>query len=261
MTRAKLHQATIDESLRRGFDISLATLGLIVLAPLMLLVSLAILIETGRPILFAQERLGKNGRRFRIQKFRKFGPSASTQGCPVTIKGDTRMTRVGRFLAVTKLDELPQLLNILRGEMAFVGPRPESLAFEDCFDGQFSAVLDHRPGLFGPSQVAFRSETDLYPEGIDPTEFYRRVLFPTKAHLDLDYFPRRTMLGDVGWLVRGAFAVIGFRPAALSPVGPRAALSTARAAGRRTSDRQAELSRSRLMTKSPTANLKGIPGE
>lgn len=200
-------------ALGRVFDIMLAAAGLIVLAPVIVIVSLAILLESGRPILFAQVRLGKNGRHFTMYKFRKFGPKPDAPGCPLTIKGDPRMTRVGRFLEASKIDEVPQLFNVLRGDMAFVGPRPESLAFADCFDGPFRAVLDHRPGIFGPSQVAFRSEGKLYPEGGDPTEFYRRVLFPTKARIDLGYFTHRTFSGDIAWMVRGLLAVFGVKAA------------------------------------------------
>ncbi|MCU9848376.1 sugar transferase [Defluviimonas sp. WL0024] len=225
-------QPTPSEALSRALDLVLATVGVIVLAPLMLLITIAILLETGRPILFAQVRLGKGGKRFWMYKFRKFGPNPATQGCPLTVKGDPRMTRVGRVLEATKLDELPQLFNILRGEMAFVGPRPESLDFADCFEGAFLGVLEHRPGIFGPSQVAFRSEADLYPAEKDPTVFYRRVLFPTKATLDLQYYPNRTTIRDIGWLLRGVLAVLGATPAPASNV-PLAGKSVTKAARRR----------------------------
>lgn len=204
------------DGLARVFDIALAVVGLIILTPVIVIVSLAILLETGRPILFSQVRLGKDGRHFKMYKFRKFSAKPDAQDCPLTVKGDPRMTRVGRILEASKIDEVPQLFNILRGDMAFVGPRPESLAFEDCFVGRFRAVLDHRPGIFGPSQVAFRSEGKLYPEGDDPTEFYRRVLFPTKGNLDLCYFRNRNFLGDLAWLLRGTLAVFGLTSATSS---------------------------------------------
>ena len=91
--------------------------------------------------------------------------------------------------------------------MAIVGPRPESLAFADCFQPRLHGLLDYHPGLVGPSQVIFRSECMLYPAEVDAAEFYRRTLFPAKAKLDLDYYPRRTLLGDLGWIVRAAAAV------------------------------------------------------
>ena len=193
---------------RRVFDIVAAILALLVLLPLMLLVSLAILLESGRPVLFCQTRLGMGGQQFRLLKFRKFA-AKSAPGSAVTVRSDPRMTRVGRLLERTKLDELPQLWNILRGDMAVVGPRPESLAFADCFARGFYAVLDHKPGLFGPCQVIFRNEGALYREAIEAETYYRSVLFPLKARIDLDYFRRRSFTSDLRWIVLGLFAVVG----------------------------------------------------
>jgi lipopolysaccharide/colanic/teichoic acid biosynthesis glycosyltransferase len=148
-----------------------------------------------------------------MYKFRKFRTNCAPDGCPLTVEGDRRMTTIGRILAATKFDELPQLLNVVNGDMAIVGPRPESLAFANCFSGGFERVLQFRPGLLGPSQVFFRHECRLYPPLEDPTFFYREVLFAAKAKLDLAYFPSRTIASDVAWIVRGALAVIGLSPA------------------------------------------------
>jgi lipopolysaccharide/colanic/teichoic acid biosynthesis glycosyltransferase len=195
----------------RAQDIVVAGIGLLLVSPLILLVVLAILVESGRPVFFAQTRLGQHGRHFRLFKFRKFRNGAGEAGRPLTVRGDDRMSRVGRFLEATKLDELPQLWNVLKGDMALVGPRPESLAFADCFQGEALAVLAWRPGIFGPSQVAFRDEKDFYPPGSEPTCIYRQVLFPTKARLDLSYYPQRTLFSDCGWMLRGVLAVAGVR--------------------------------------------------
>jgi lipopolysaccharide/colanic/teichoic acid biosynthesis glycosyltransferase len=193
----------------RAFDLLVAGFGLLLVAPLMLLVALIILIESGRPIFFAQTRLGQHGRHFQLYKFRKFRRNACEAGRPLTIRGDDRFSRFGRFLEATKIDELPQLYNVLRGDMSIVGPRPESLAFEDCFSGENRAVLAWRPGIFGPSQVAFRDEGALYPPGLEPVRLYRQVLFPTKVQLDLSYYPRRTLASDCAWVVAGVLAVVG----------------------------------------------------
>lgn len=194
--------------LLRLFDIVFAILALIILAPVMLLIALAVLIESGFPIVFVQPRLGVGGRTFGMYKFRKFGPDEGTAGCPLTLQNDNRLTRVGAALAKTKLDELPQIFNVLRGEMSIVGPRPESLAFADCFTPRLRGLLRHRPGLVGPSQVAFRSECKFYPPGaVDAAEFYRRVLFPAKGDLDLEYYNSRTLMRDLGWVLRAAFAI------------------------------------------------------
>jgi lipopolysaccharide/colanic/teichoic acid biosynthesis glycosyltransferase len=196
----------------RCFDLAIAATALLVLSPVFLAVMLAIWMEGGRPFFFAQVRLGRGGRPFVMYKFRKFGAASGTDGCPLTMAGDQRLTKVGAFLAATKLDELPQLWNVLRGDMAIVGPRPESMAFADCFRGVFEHVLDFKPGLLGPSQIHFRNECRFYPADADPTHFYREVLFPAKARLDLAYFPNRTLASDFALLVRGVLAVLGWAP-------------------------------------------------
>jgi lipopolysaccharide/colanic/teichoic acid biosynthesis glycosyltransferase len=193
--------------LRRALDIVCAGVAAVVFAPVMLIVTLATWIESGRPILFSQLRLGQNGRPFRMYKFRKFRPDCGSDGCPLTVEGDGRLTSIGRVLAVSKLDELPQLWNVLRGDMSLVGPRPESLAFSDCYRNGFEKIHEHKPGIFGPCQVLFRHESKLYPAGVPVVEFYRQVLFPAKAEIDLAYFSRRTLVSDLGWILRGAWAI------------------------------------------------------
>lgn len=198
--------------LRRAFDVVLSIVSLIALAPVMLAIAVLIVIEDGGPVFFQQTRLGFDGRPFGMYKFRKFRSDCGTSGAPLTVEGDSRMTRIGRFLAATKLDELPQLWNILKGDMAVVGPRPESMAFADCFQNGYEEILQHRPGLVGPSQVAFRHEAKLYPADEDPSIFYRRVLFPAKAVLDLAYFKRRTIGSDLGLMVQSALTIFNIQP-------------------------------------------------
>lgn len=193
----------------------LAALALLLLSPLFLLIAAAIVAENRGPVFFSQARLGQHGTPFRLYKFRKFYADGRGSGGALTLSNDRRLTRVGRFLERTKLDELPQLWNILRGEMALVGPRPESLHFADCFDGPFLEVLDYRPGLFGPSQTLFRNESAMYPNMCDPELFYRTTLFPAKARIDLAYYRSRSAAGDVKWLLRSILATCsGLRVAA-----------------------------------------------
>jgi len=198
-------------SARRAVDLIVASTGLILAGPIMMLVALVLRMESGRPIFFSQVRLGVAGRYFRMYKFRKFHEQSGTTGPGVTVRNDSRLTRIGSFLGRTKLDELPQLWNILRGDMSIVGPRPESLAFADCITRGYRKVLEYKPGIFGPNQFYFRDEGSLYPEGSDPERFYREVLFPLKANIDLAYFPRRSVRGDIGWVMRGVLAVFGLR--------------------------------------------------
>jgi lipopolysaccharide/colanic/teichoic acid biosynthesis glycosyltransferase len=195
---------------QRVMDLAVAIAGLVILSPVMMVIALAICIETGRPIFYSQTRIGRGGGRFRIHKFRKFYKEIGI-GRPLTIDRDPRMTPLGRVLALTKLDELPQLWNVLVGDMSIVGPRPECVDFVDCFTGSYLGVLDHTPGIFGPSQVAFRDERALYPANTDPILFYRDVLFPAKARIDLSYFPHRTISSDIRWILFGVLATVGHR--------------------------------------------------
>lgn len=189
-----------------------ALITLVALAPLMLLIAAAVVVDSGWPVFFWQQRIGLHGRRFWMVKFRKFGAALGADIAPLTLAGDARFTRVGALLAQTKLDELPQLWNVIRGEMALVGPRPEVPEFESCFAGSSQQLLNYLPGIFGPSQVVFRAEAALYPPDRQPLEFYREVLFPAKAALDLAYYPARSALGDLKWVVRGIRAVCGRAP-------------------------------------------------
>ena len=189
-------------------DKTLAVVGMIVGAPIMAVIALLIYLDSSGPIIFVQERLGRGGRVFRLYKFRKFPAEWGISGPGVTVAGDLRMTRVGKVLERTKLDELPQLWNILKGDMSFVGPRPESLRYADLFQGEFECVLDYTPGIFGPNQIDFRNESEMYPPDEDPDQYYRRVLFPKKARQDLDYFPKANCLADFAWIIKGVLVSI-----------------------------------------------------
>jgi lipopolysaccharide/colanic/teichoic acid biosynthesis glycosyltransferase len=216
--------------MKRLFDLVLALFGLLVSAPFMALVALAIKIDTPGRVFFSQRRLGRGGETFNIYKFRKFPDAWGDQGSGVTVAGDARMTRVGRILERTKLDELPQLWNIIKGDMSFVGPRPESLRFAELFEGEYARVHDYMPGIFGPNQVAHRNESAMYPPDCDPEDFYRKELFPAKAERDLAYFPRADLATDIGWIVKGVWCslagTINWRRLFIS-VLPRAMLDIA----------------------------------
>ena len=193
---------------KRIFDLALAIVLLIISAPLMGGIALLVCLESPGNVFFCQERLGVHGRRFWLWKFRKFPPHWGDSGPGVTVRGDLRMTNIGAILERAKLDELPQLWNILKGEMSFVGPRPESLRFAHLFKGDVAGVLRHIPGLFGPSQIAFRNESDLYPADRDPEAYYQEVLFPQKARLDIAYFQKANCLTDINWIIRGMWVTI-----------------------------------------------------
>ncbi len=194
--------------LKRSFDIVLSIMGIIMAAPVMALIAVLIRFESPGPVIFSQERLGFKGKTFRMHKFRKFPARWKDAGPGVTAAGDARMTVVGRVLERLKFDELPQLWNILKGEMSFVGPRPESLRFKSLFAREYEGILNYVPGVFGPNQFAFRNECDLYPADEDPEHFYCRMLFPQKAQRDLAYCQKANLLTDMGCIVMGLWASI-----------------------------------------------------
>lgn len=198
---------------KRTLDVALSAIGLLVAAPFMALIAVLVWIDDSGEIIFSQPRLGRHGVPFKMHKFRKFPANWGNKGPGVTVRADARMTRIGGILERTKLDELPQLWNIFKGEMSFVGPRPESLRYQDLFAGEYAKVLQFKPGVFGPNQIAYRNEADMYPPDEPPEEYYRRVLFPAKATNDIDYFSRSTLVGDIQWIVRGLWvSLIGAIP-------------------------------------------------
>jgi len=193
---------------KRIFDVSLALILGIVMIPVVMCIVVAIKLTSPGPVLFRQKRLGLNGEIFLMNKFRKFPSNWGSKGPSVTLQGDSRMTRIGSILERTKLDELPQLWNILLGEMSFVGPRPESLSFAHLFKGEYQEVLNFKPGIFGPNQTAYRNESTMYPPGEDPVAFYERELFPAKARQDLTYFRNSSFMGDIKWILHGTVALV-----------------------------------------------------
>jgi lipopolysaccharide/colanic/teichoic acid biosynthesis glycosyltransferase len=189
--------------LKRFIDIVLSLMGLILAFPIMLMVALAIRLETPGSVFFSQTRLGLKGKKFQVHKFRKFPVDWGTFGTNVTLASDVRRTAVGSFIERTKLDELPQLWNILKGEMSCVGPRPELLVYADLFEGEYKELLNYKPGIFGPNQVEFRNEAELYPPDQDVDEFYRNVLFPKKAKKDIEYFSNSNCISELICIVQG----------------------------------------------------------
>ena len=165
------------------------------------------------PVLFSQERVGRGGRPFRLLKFRSMRPGSESAGALVTGKGDPRVTSVGRWLRRTKLDELPQLWNVVRGDMSLVGPRPEVPRYVAYYTPEQHRVLEVRPGITDPATLAFRHEEELL--GAVPVEkreaYYIREILPRKLELNLSYLRRAGALYDLGVLFRTVAALLGPR--------------------------------------------------
>jgi lipopolysaccharide/colanic/teichoic acid biosynthesis glycosyltransferase len=186
---------------KRGLDLLAAGVGLLVLSPLMLLAALAIKLESRGPVLFLQKRVGRNFVPFHIRKFRTMVVDAEQRGAQITAGADPRITRVGRWLRKTKLDEIPQLINILRGEMSLVGPRPEVPRYVELLRDQYVDVLSVRPGLTDPASIKYRDESDVLAASADPEREYVERILPDKLSISRAYIARATILSDLGVLV------------------------------------------------------------
>ncbi len=192
----------------RSLDLVIGLLALIGAGPILAFAVLAMRLGGDHgPILYRATRVGEGGRPIKVLKLRTMVVSPVDPGGPaapgVTRSNDPRITRVGRFLRRLKIDELPQLVNVLRGEMSLVGPRPEDARYVDWSDPVHRFVFSARPGITGPSQIAFRHEERLLEVG-DPERYYRTTLLPAKLALDADYLARRTILSDLRMLAATA---------------------------------------------------------
>jgi lipopolysaccharide/colanic/teichoic acid biosynthesis glycosyltransferase len=185
---------------KRFFDLFWTTLGLLVLWPMFLLVALAIKLSDGGPVFFRQERLGRGGGTIKVWKFRTM--KVDPGGEPITVKNDPRVTRVGRFLRATRLDELPQLLNVLGGSMSLVGPRPEVAKYAAHYTDEQRRVLQFTPGITDPAMIKLRAYRDSIAEGVDPEEHYLKHVMPEKVRTSIEYAERANVLTDFVIIVR-----------------------------------------------------------
>lgn len=203
----RMLQGALDAIAKRVLDFLGAVVFLTATAPLMAVAALFVRLSSPGPILFRQQRVGRNGELFWLLKFRTM--HVANDGPSVTAGGDDRVTPVGRWLRRWKLDELPQFLNVLRGEMSLVGPRPEVPRYVQHYTEEQRSVLRVRPGITGVSQLAFRHEEQLLAGQEDVETFYLCHVMPAKLQLDLRYVQERTFWGDFLLILRTAAAVVG----------------------------------------------------
>ena len=208
---------SLGSGLPRSIEAAAALLLLVAASPLLLVVALAVRLSSPGPALFRQQRMGRSGIPFTLIKFRSMVSAPSTDASDVTAAGDLRVTRVGSLLRASKLDELPELWNIVRGDMSWVGPRPEVPRHVDLQDPLWADLLRVRPGLTDPTTLLLRNEERLLCQIVDESEgsvddAYRNRLLPLKLRHSLRYLEQRSALSDIGVLLRTAWAVV--RPGA-----------------------------------------------
>lgn len=183
--------------MKRLFDIVASSLGLIALSPLFLVLAIWIKTDSKGPVFYRQTRVGKDNRDFRLYKFRSMRPDAD-KGSLITIGGrDPRVTRSGYYIRKYKLDEFPQLINVLKGDMSLVGPRPEVRKYVDMYTPQQMKVLSVRPGITSLASIRYRNENEILAAADDPDRCYIQQVMPDKLRIDLEYVDNASLANDI----------------------------------------------------------------
>ena len=186
------------------FDKTVSFIGLILLSPVFLIISIMIKIKMGDgPVIFSQKRVGRYGKLFTIYKFRTM--QAIHDGSCISIAGESRITPLGARLRKHKLDELPELWNVLTGDMSFVGPRPDVQGYADLLTGKDRKILELCPGITGPASLKYADEEELLAGIDDPIKYNNEVIFPDKVKINLDYYMNHDFLGDIKYILKTIF--------------------------------------------------------
>ena len=196
----------LDEAARRAVDLVVSAAGILLVSPLLLVLACIVKATSPGPALYVQRRVGRRGRPFGLIKLRSM--TATSGGPQITKAGDVRITRVGRFLRATKLDELPQLINVLMGHMSLVGPRAEVPKYVELYTPEQRRVLDAKPGITGPAQVQYIDEERILAASSDPEATYVNEILPAKLSIDLEYLRSRTVLSDLRILAVTLFRLV-----------------------------------------------------
>jgi len=194
--------------LKRGFDVCAAAFGLVVLSPLVAVAAASVKLSSRGPILYRGVRVGINGRQFKMLKFRTMVSNAEAIGCSSTPVDDPRVTAVGRFLRRTKLDELPQLWNVVVGDMSIVGPRPQVPWAVDRYTPEERLVLSVRPGITDTASLEFANEGEILRGSTDPDRDYMEKIHPEKMRLSLEYVRSRSFVSDLAIIARTVGAIL-----------------------------------------------------
>ena len=182
--------------IKRFFDLTSSFIGILVLLPLMLVISIVIKLDSKGPVFFKQKRVGKDGKLFTMIKFRSMSIVQKSKST-VSVKGDVRITKVGAFIRKYKFDELPELWTVLVGQMSIVGPRPDVKGFADELQGEDRLILELRPGITGPASLKYANEEELLSHQENPEKYNNEVIYPDKVRINLDYYYNQNLILDL----------------------------------------------------------------
>ncbi|MDU6482014.1 MAG: sugar transferase [Paeniclostridium sordellii] len=194
--------------MKRIFDITASVVGLVILSPIFILISIFIKLDSRGPVFFRQTRVGLNKKEFKIFKFRTMVNDAEVKGRQITVGNDNRITNVGYFIRKYKIDEFPQLINVLKGEMSLVGPRPEVPSYVELYDEEQEQVLMVKPGITDYASIEFRNENEILGNSLNPEEEYIENIMPMKIGLNLKYINEISVLTDVKIILNTLVCII-----------------------------------------------------
>lgn len=195
--KQELRKKKVSLIIKRIFDIVASATGLILLSPILILIAICIKLDSKGPVFFKQVRVGKNKQLFKIYKFRTMVTDAERLGKQITIGNDSRITKIGKFIRKCKLDELPQLINVVKGEMSLVGPRPEVPRYVELYDKYQEQILLVRPGITDYASIEFRNENELLGISSNPEITYINEVMPTKIDLNMKYIEKISLYEDI----------------------------------------------------------------
>lgn len=194
---------------KRWFDLLASGLGLVLLAPMLFVLAVWIKLDSQGPVFFRQERVGRDGKLFRIHKFRTMVTDAELYGLQITVGADARVTRLGQWMRKYKLDELPQLLDVWSGYMSLVGPRPEVPRYVACYPVDVrDLVLSVRPGITDRASIEFKDENEILARSADPNKAYIEQVLPIKLAFYQEYVKNRSFFGDIGLIFKTIYSLI-----------------------------------------------------
>ena len=191
-----------NQIIKRVCDFILSLIGIIVLSPIFIIVSIAIKLDSKGKILFLQKRVGRYGKEFNIYKFRTMVSDAERLGKQITVGNDNRITKVGAFLRKYKIDELPQLFNVLKGDMSLVGPRPEVPKYVKLYSEEQKKVLNVRPGITDMASLRYKDENEILGKVDNPEEYYINVIMKDKLKLNLEYIEKSNIFFDLYLIIK-----------------------------------------------------------
>ncbi|WP_249316441.1 sugar transferase [Bacillus sp. FJAT-50079] len=198
----------LNDIVKRAMDLLFTTIGLIIIAPILLLISILIKIDSRGPVFFKQVRVGKNERPFKILKFRTMVVDAEKLGKQITVGKDQRITKIGHFLRKSKLDELPQLINVFKGDMSLVGPRPEVPKYTAFYTKEQKKIFNIRPGITDYASIKYRNENEILALSNDPERTYIEEIMNDKLKYNMEYMEKRSILTDIKIILLTIKAII-----------------------------------------------------